>query len=272
VRVAVFCAIVLCAALPSIALAQPYPGITPIPRTTDPATLHAIANRREILERIRIGVRDEMGSRWGDAASEFERVIALSPAEPQASTAYYDLGIARAGLSDYATAATAFEGAIARDPGFLAARANLVTVDLLGGDLAGARTAADAFVAAAPDSARALYARGIVALRAGDAATALRDFQALSSNDPAYAVAHYDIAIAEQQLGRFDDAERELRSAIALSPGYTRARIGLGAVLLHEGKKDEARVAFDAAAQSTRDATLRNLATSLRDAIEASAK
>ena len=43
-------------------------------------------------------------------------------------------------------------------------------------------------------------------------------------------------------------------------------------VLLHEGRKDEARVAFDAAAQSTQDATLRNLASSLRDAIEASAR
>jgi tetratricopeptide (TPR) repeat protein len=272
VRPAVFCAIFFCAALPAAALAQPYPGVTPIPRTTDPATLHAIANNREIIERIRIGLRDETSSRWADAASEFERVIALAPVEPQASTAYYDLGIARAGLDDYSGAATAFDGAIARDPGFLAARANLVTVHLLGGDLNAAREAADAFVASAPDSARALYARGIVALRAGDATTALHDFRVLSSNDPSYAVAHYDIAIAEQQLSRFEDAERELRSAIALSPDYTRARIALGAVLLREGRKDEARVAFDAAAQSTQDATLRNLASSLRDAIEASAR
>ena len=249
------------------ALAQPYPGVTPIPRTTDPAAMHALASRREVIERIRIGVSAEMSERWTDAAAEFERVIALDPAEPQASTAYYDLGIARAGLGDYSGAAAAFDEAIARDPGFLAARANLVTVYLLGGNSVAARTAADAFVAAAPDSARALYARGIVALRAGDATTALHDFQALSSNDPAYAVAHYDIAIAEQQLNRFEDAERELRTAISLSPGYTRARIALGAVLLHEGKKDEARVAFDSAAQGAQDAALRNLATSLRDAI-----
>jgi len=266
-RLAAACAIALCAALPCVAQAQPYPGVTPIPHSTDPATLHAFANRREIMERIRVGFRAEMEGRWTDAAAEFERVIALGPQEPQASTAFYDLGIARAQSGDYAGATAAFEASIARDSGFLAARANLVTVYLLAGNTAAARTAADAFVAAAPDSARALYARGIAALRAGDALTALADFRTLSSNDPAYAVAHYDLAIAEQQLGSTADAERELRSAIALSPSYTRAQIALGAVLLREGKRDEARGDFDAAAQSAPDATLRNLAASLRDAI-----
>jgi len=267
VRIIVSLAIVLAATLPLVARAQSYPGAAPIPRTTDPATLHRLATQREIVERIRIGFRAETNGQWAAAAAEFVRVIALDPPEPQGSTAYYDLGNALAAQSDYADAATAFERAIARDPGFLAARANLVTVYLLAGNVPAARAAADAFLAIAPDSARALYARGITALRSGDAPTALHDFRALSSADPSYAVAHYDIAIAEQQLGRYDDAERELRTAISLSTGYARARIALGAVLLHEGRKDEARVAFDDAAQSTQDAALRTLATSLRDAI-----
>lgn len=250
-----------------LAHAQPYPGITPIPSTTDAATLHTLAAHREITERIRIGFREELDGRWSDAAAEFERAIALDPPEPQGSTADYDLGIARAHTGDYTAAVTAFDAAIARDSGFLAARANLVTVYLLSGDVPAARTAAEAFVAAAPDSARALYAHGVAALRDGDAKTALADFSTLSKDDPQYAVAHYDIAIAEQQLGALADAERELRSAIALSPAYARARIALGAVLLREGKRDEARVAFDTAAQTSQDATLRNLATSLRDAI-----
>jgi tetratricopeptide (TPR) repeat protein len=261
-------AIVLAALLPAAAAAQDYPALAPIPNTTDPATLHAMAARREILERIRIGFHAETNGQWAQAAAEFARVIALDPAEPQGSTAYYDLGNARGALGEYPAAAKAYEASIARDSGFLAARANLVTVELLANDLPAARAAADAFVAAAPDSARALYAHGIAALRSNDAAAALHDFRALSSADPSYALAHYDIAIAEQQLARFDDAERELRTALALSPAYTRARIALGAVLLHEGKKDEARIAFDAAAAGTQDATLRNLAASLRDAIE----
>jgi Flp pilus assembly protein TadD len=249
------------------ASAQPYSGVTPIPRTTDAATLHDLATHREIVERIRIGFKAEMAGMWSQAVDEFTRVVALDPPEPQGSTAYYDLGYARAERSEYVLAAAAYERAIALDSGFLAARANLVSVYLLAGNVPAARTDADAFVAAAPDSARALYERGITALHAGDDATALHDFRALASADPSYAVAHYDIALAEQQLGRFDDAERELRTALALSPRYTRAQIALGAVLLHEGKKDEARLAFDGALQGTDDPALRNLAQSLRDAI-----
>lgn len=260
----VILAIVLVA---SAASSQSYPVLQPVPRTTDPAALHRLANQREILERIRIGFAASERADWNAAAAEFERAIALHPGEPQASTAYYDLGIARAGLREYAGAAAAFEEAIARDSGFLAARANLVAVNLLRDNLVAARAAADAFVAVAPESARALYSRGLISLKAGDAATAVADFAKLSAGEPAYAVAHYDLALAERQLGRFADAERELRTAIQLAPAYARAHIALGAVLLHEGKRDEARSAFDAAADAAKDVAMHNLAVSLRDAV-----
>ena len=257
----------LCAVLSAPALAQPYAGVTPVPRTTDPAALHVVANQREIAERIRRGVAALERAEWRVARDELARTIALGPSEPQASTAYYDLGIALANLNELEAAASAFGAAIARDRGFLAARANLVTVWLMRGDLGAARKAADELIAIAPDSARGLYARGIVALQAGDAPSALVDFKRLLANDPKYAVAHYDLALAEQQLGDFDAAERELRAALALVPGYARAGIALGAVLLHQGRRDEARSAFDAAVRSADDVGLRNLAVSLRDAI-----
>jgi len=256
-----------CALLGGTAAAQPYPGVTPVPRTTDAAALHALANDREIGERIRLGIAALARGAWPAARDEFARALALHPREPQGSTASYDLGIALTNAGDLDAAARAFEAAIALDRGFLAARANLVTVQLMRGDLAAARAAADAYVALAPDSARAAYARGIAALRAGDAATALADFRRLLARDPKYAVAHYDLALAEQRLNDDAAAERELRAALALVPGYARARAALGAILLHEGKRDEARAAFDAAARDADDPALRNLATSLRDAI-----
>jgi len=247
--------------------AQPYPGITPVPRTTDPARMHALANDREVVERIQTAVDAENRHDYAVALRELERAIALHPAEPQGSTARYDLGIAQASTGDLAAAADSFRAAFALDPGFLAARANLVATALEEGDLTGARVAADQFVRAAPDSARALYSRGIVALRAGDSTTALADFRKLLTSDPSYAVAHYDLAIAEQQHQDYGESERELRAALALAPAYTRARLALGAVLLRGGKRDEARVAFDDALRATSDASLRNLAVSLRDAI-----
>jgi len=256
-----------CALFGGTAAAQPYSGVTPVPRTTDAAALHALASDREIGERIRLGIAALARAAWPAARDEFARALALHPPEPQGSTASYDLGIALTNAGDLDGAARAFEAAIALDRGFLAARANLVSVHLLRGDLAAARAAADAYVALAPDSARAAYARGIAALRAGDATTALADFRRLLARDPKYAVAHYDLALAEQRLGDYAAAERELRAALALVPAYARANIALGAVLLHEGNRADARAAFDAALRDTDDATLRTLATSLRDAI-----
>ena len=107
----------------------------------------------------------------------------------------------------------------------------------------------------------------VSALRSGDAATAARDFGVLLERDPSYAVAHYDLALAEIDLRRYDDAERELRTALTLAPRYPRAEFALGTVLLRTGKRTEARATFDAVTRSSSDPTLTNLAASMRDAI-----
>jgi tetratricopeptide (TPR) repeat protein len=252
---------------PIAAGAQAYPDIHPIPHTTDAAKLRATALDREVQERFRIGFDAETRTDWNAARPEFERIIALRPAEPLGSTAQYDLGIALFNLHEYGGAVSAFEAAIRLDPDFLAARANLVTVHLMRDDLGAARKSADDLIARAPASARARYVRGLAALRAGDAAQATRDFGVLLERNPAYAVAHYDLALAEIDLGRFDDAERELRTALALAPQYPRACFALGTVLLHAGKREQARAAFDQAARTSSDLALTNLAISMRDAI-----
>ncbi|HTV73888.1 MAG TPA: tetratricopeptide repeat protein, partial [Candidatus Acidoferrales bacterium] len=185
------------AVLPVPLCAQTYPQTHPVARTTDPVALRALATHREVLERLRIGVGEEERGDWSDATAEFERVLTLHPDEPQGSTTFYDLGLAEAQLGAYEAAATSFEDAIARDDGFLAARANLVSVDLLRGDLPSAKRDAAALLQRAPTSARALYADGIVALQLDDADTALHDFGALLVRNPAYATAHYDLALAE---------------------------------------------------------------------------
>ncbi len=264
---AIAIAVVLVGVISLGASAQPYDGVTPAPRTTDPVRMQALANEREIVERIRLGIAADVRGDDAGAAAEFARALALKPREPQASTAAYDLGLAQARLGRLDDAVAALEDAIERDSGFLAARSNLVTVQLLRGDMHAARSAADALVAVVPDSARALYARGIIALRSGDTPTALADFRRLLERNPAYALAHYNLALAEQRAQSFGEAERELRTALELAPDYARARIALGAVLLREGKRDDARATFDEASRTSADVTLRNLALALRDAI-----
>jgi tetratricopeptide (TPR) repeat protein len=252
------------------AWAQNYTPPRPLPRTTSAPALRALATRREVEERFRFGLAALARSDWHDAIGEFERIVALGAGEPQGSTARYDLALAYANSGRNGEAAAQLRAALALDPGFLAAMANLVSVDLAIGDLAEARRVADRYVALAPDSARALYSRGIVALRAGDAATAREDFGKLLHVNASYAVAHYDLALAEERLGRYEAAERELRSALALAPAYARARFALGVVLLREGARSEARNAFArATSDADGDSALANISAALRDSIHA---
>lgn len=251
--------------IPAMALAQTYGGPTDAPRTTDRAKLGILVREREIHERFARGIAAEARGAWSDAVREFARIITLDPPEPRGSTARYDLAIAKAHLGDYPAARALLNEALARDPGFTAAAANLVTVDVLSGDLHEARASADRFIALAPASARARYARGLLALRAGDLATARADFRALLVDDPSYAIAHYDLALVELRDGRLDTAEIELKRALALAPGYARARFALGTVYVRAGRTADARAAFDRAATDAADITLRTIAGTLRD-------
>ena len=250
--------------------AQTYAPSTPMPRTTSVPELRAFATQREVEERFKIGLDAEARGDWKGAVAEFDRIVTLNPPEPKGSTAQYDLAIAYANLQRNDDAARALRAAIARDSGFLAAMANLIAVDLARGDLPEARRIADRYVTLAPDSARALYSRGLVALQSGDATTAREDFGKLLGRNPSYAVAHYDLALAEERLGRYDAAERELNSALALAPAYARARFALGVVLLREGEHAAARNAFArATADASGDPALANIAAAMRDSIKA---
>lgn len=264
-----FLVALLTPAAATFGVAQTYSTSSPAPRTTNVPALQALAVRREVEERFTLGLNAEARSEWKAAAAEFERIVALGPAEPQGSTAYYDLAIAHANLQRNDDAARELRSAIALDPGFLAAMANLVSVDIARGDLREARRIADRYVTLAPESARALYSRGIVALSSGDAATAREDFGKLLHANPSYAVAHYDLALAEERLGRYDAAELEFRAALSLAPAYARARFALGVVLLREGEHAEARDEFARATlDAAGDPALQNIASAMRDSIK----
>jgi len=253
------------------ASAQTYSSTRPIPATTSIPTLHAQAVARAVHERFRIGLAALDASDWGRAATQFEAVVALHPTEPKGSTAWYDLAIAQANLGQNDAAAASLNAALALDHAFLAAMANLIAIDLRRGDVRDAREVADRFVALAPDSARALYSRGLIALRMDNFAVARSDFAKLLSNDPSYAVAHYDLGVTEARIGAFGTAQHEFASALALAPRYARARFALGTILLREGHRAEALAAFERAARdSSDDPTLHGLAIAMRDAIATS--
>ena len=249
------------------ARAQQYGAHTPIPQTTSEPAMRNLAVQREIHERFRLGLDAEARGDWRAAIPEFARIAALQPGEPQHSTAVYNLGIAYAGLHRYNEAATAFKDAIARDPEFLAAYANMIAVDLERRDLTEAKAFGDRFVRLAPDSARALYSRGLVSLHSGDLSGAIEDFGKLLARNPSYAVAHYDLGLAHARMNQWPEAEREFTTAVDLAPSYARARFALATVLLREGRRTEARAALDATLRDASDPVLKNLAAALRNSI-----
>ncbi len=225
---------------------------------------------RAIVERFHIGLASLESHNYSAAREQFEAIIALDPPEPQGSTANYDLALALANENDLQGAAQALHRAIHADGGFLAAMANLVAIDLRIGDIPDARAVAERFARLAPDSARALYSRGLTALAANDYGTARSDFGKLLRSDPAYAVAHYDLGVAECKMSLYIEAQREFTNALDLAPSYARARFALGTVLLRGGDRTAARAAFDRAARdASDDPSLRVLAIELRDAIPA---
>lgn len=253
------------ASTPVPATAQTYSRPTAAPRATDAASLAAEAHRREVHERFARGVAAEERGDWNAAATEFARVVALDPPEPKNSSARYDQALAEIHLGRDDNAARLLDEALHRDPGFAAAAANLVALQLQRGNLPAALAAADRFRTIAPDSFLARYGHGLAALRAGDLAAARADFRALIGADPAYAVAHYDLALVELRGGRDEAARTELDRALELSPAYARARFALGTVLLRGGRRADARVAFDRCARDAADPSLRALAIDLRD-------
>jgi len=95
-----------------------YPHATPAARTTSVPELRALATGREIVERFHLGLAAEQRADWPSAAAEFERILSLTKAEPQHSTAAYNLARAYAGLRRLDDAARMLRAAIDADPEF----------------------------------------------------------------------------------------------------------------------------------------------------------
>jgi TolB-like protein len=147
-----------------------------------------------------------------------------------------------------------YDRAVARDPEFAAAWARLAWARALAfsngvPDRAlgqAALAAAERALELAPELAEAHRSLGFYHhLVTRDPARALEAFSrglALAPND---ADLLRGTALAEQSLGRFEDALRHLEKAQALDPRSFRAALSTGNVLLYLRRPDAARAAFD---------------------------
>lgn len=93
-----------------------------------------------------------------------------------------------------------------------------------------------------PDAAaQAAIARGDQLWRRGDVDRALFEYVRALSVDPKIADAHYKVATIHGLKGNIDLAEQGYRNALGLSKDHAGALEGLGLLLLHQRKVDEAK-------------------------------
>jgi len=106
---------------------------------------------------------------------------------------------------------------------------------------------------------------GLTFRRNADYATADGLWADTVAKRPANARAHHNLGLAVQNLGRFEEAERHLRRAIALAPGSPEPLYNLGLVLTRLERPAEAIALYEAALKLGPDhaATHNNLANLL---------
>jgi predicted TPR repeat methyltransferase len=144
-------------------------------------------------------------------------------------------------------AATCFERALALDPTHAAACLNLADALLDLGDhdraLATYRRALS-LLTPFPEAHHNLAA---ALLHLGDAAGAIQECQQALAARPGYALALNTLGVALAEVGRIDEAVVALQQAVHCRPHYANAYHNLGNVLEKAGRLEEARQAFRAA-------------------------
>ncbi len=101
--------------------------------------------------------------------------------------------------------------------------------------------AADRFVAIAPTSLRAHYSRGLVALKQNDLADRPRRFRRADRGRRRRTRSRTTISPSPRSAPATTlPAQTELEAALALSPGYARARFALATLMLRADRRAEA--------------------------------
>ncbi|MDP6474454.1 MAG: tetratricopeptide repeat protein [Alphaproteobacteria bacterium] len=98
-----------------------------------------------------------------------------------------------------------------------------------------------------PDQPVALHLLGVIALQTGNDESAADLIAKSVRLAPELAAAHYNLAIALQNLGRLEDAVASYRTALDLRPGHAEAHNNLGNALRNLGQPGQALASFQEA-------------------------
>jgi len=112
------------------------------------------------------------------------------------------------------------------------------------GDLPGAAAIYRELIQSYPDLWNAYFNLGYMLYTSGQLAPAVEILSRDAAGDPGNAGAFFYLALAQLKLRRLDEAEGNLRRAVALAPMAPNYHFALGVVLKLRGNGSEAKAAF----------------------------
>jgi Flp pilus assembly protein TadD len=174
--------------------------------------------------------------RFDEAVGLIEQAIAL---DGKAASFHNSLGQAQRGRGATNLALASYERALALNPRFGPAHANIAQL-FLAGPPAAAVAYHRQLAAALPRNAIARANLAYMIERTGDLAGAETVYREALALEPNQVVAHVNLGIVLADLGRIDEAMAHYRTALALDPGNADAHNALGLALLLRGDYGQA--------------------------------
>jgi len=156
--------------------------------------------------RGRLGLAYEANLLWSEAERCFEQAVRLDPAD-EIWRLHRAIALLALGRTDEALGLLE---ALSGPKALPATLQRLGYLRLEYGDLGGAADAFRWLIEVTPVSAAGYLGAGEVALQQGKAEPAIERFEQALAVDPSTLSAHYQLGLAYRELGRLDDARREL--------------------------------------------------------------
>ena len=168
-------------------------------------------------------------------------------AKPDYAEAFNNMGIALRKLGKFQEAASAFGEAIRIMPDFAKAHLNLGDLLMDSGSVSEAASHYESAISAAPEMAEAYFNLGIARNRQNDPQSARTCFEQAIACRSGYVDAIYNLGVVNGRLMRQAEAERCYRQVLGLDSYYVNAHANLSAILMEDGRTQEAKKHMDLA-------------------------